>query len=120
LKSAWLEAAASAVSTPILLARTRSSRCWSKVCIDSPRVMYSTSSLVLAASLMHSRMLRVVRITSTAGTRPVCFLVGRSRSETIAWRFSASRARTWMCSSGGKNDTSRLMVDDTSLVWIDE
>ena len=33
---------------------------------------------------------------------------------------SARRARTWLCSSVGKKETSRLMVEATSLVWIVE
>ena len=69
---------------------------------------------------MHSWMLRVERMISTAGTRPVCFLFGSRRSDTIARRLSASRARTASCSSVGKNDTSRLTVEETSAVWIDE
>jgi len=52
----------------------------------------------------------------TAGTRALCFFVDSSRSETIACMFSASRVRTLSCSSGGKNETSRLIVEDTSLV----
>ena len=55
--------------------------------------------------------MRVLRMTSTAGTRPVSFLFGSRRSETIARRLSARRARTWSCSSVGKNETSRLIVD---------
>ena len=69
---------------------------------------------------MHSRIERVVRRTSTAGTRPVPFLFGSSRSETIDCRFSASRSRTCWCSSTGKNDTTRRSVVTTSLVWIEE
>ena len=38
----------------------------------------------------------------------------------MARRLSASRARTWSCSSVGKNDTSRPIVDAASEVWIDE
>ena len=62
----------------------------------------------------------MVRSTSTAGTRPVPFLLGSRRSDTIACRFSASRSRTCWCSSTGKNDTTRRSVVTTSLVWIDE
>ena len=77
-------------------------------------------SWVFPGSLMHSWMLRVLTISSTAGTRAVPFLLGSRRSETTARRLSAMRARTWSCSSGGKNETSRLIVDATLAVWIEE
>jgi hypothetical protein len=121
-KSVGFDAAAIAVSTEILLARSRSSRCWSNVCMLSvrPLAMWSLISWVFDGSLMHSWIERVERMISTAGTRPVCFLLGSRRRETTALRFSAMRARTCMCSSDGKKETSRLMVERTSLVWIDE
>jgi hypothetical protein len=65
---------------------------------------------------MHSWIMRVAVMTSTAGTRSVCFLLGSNRSDTTAFRLSARRARPCSCSSGGKNETRRLIVDATSLV----
>ena len=50
----------------------------------------------------------------------VLLLVDEQPERDDAFRLSARRARTCMCSSLGKNDTSRLIVEATSAVWIVE